>query len=156
MKIKILLPLIVALLLGYLFGYFVFEQYDKKPLLTFKPKTTVYFLQQGVYSNLESMTDNTRRIENYIYIKDGDYYKTYVAITSDSNNINKLKELFIALGNDIYVKELPINNNQFISILKQYDLLLNQVTDYEGITTITKEVLLKYKELEVANGSFIN
>lgn len=156
MKLKIIIPLIIAIGIGYFFGQIIFNQYNKNITDVFNEGTKVYFLQQGVYTTPESMEKQTTKVKNYIYTKDKKYYRTYVAITKDSSNVNKLKDLFVKLGNDIYVKETTINNSDFISLLTQYDKLIQKTTDSNSIVDITKEVLIKYKELVADNGKNLN
>lgn len=153
MKLKFIFPLIIAILIGYGFGKLVFNNYSKNINDVFSESSKVYFLQQGVYSSIKTMENNTTQVANYIYEKDGNYYKTYVAITKNADNINKLKETFNNLGNDIYVKEMIITNKTFLDLLKQYDDLISLSNDNSNILSITKQVLTKYKELVVDNGS---
>ncbi len=149
MNIKMLIYILFSILIGYLFGKIIFNQYDKNMIDVFNDKVTLYFLQQGVYTTPESMEEHTKNLKNYVYMKDNNYYRVYAAITKDAENVNKLKEYFIDKGNDIYVKEIAISNDKFISILDQYDTLLNNTTDEDKINNIIKQTLIKYQELVV-------
>ncbi len=155
MKLKMFGSIIFSILLGYLFGKVIFNQYDKNLLDAFKEKTPVFFLQQGVYSSIDSLEKNTKNIRNYVYVKDNNYYRVYVAITRNPENVNKLKEMFTKKGNDIYVRELEVSNKEFINILDQYDKLTKLTSDENNINKIIKETLIKYQEL-VVNGKVIN
>jgi len=155
MKLKMFGSIIFAIFLGYVFGKVIFNQYNKNLLDVFIEKTPVFFLQQGVYSSVESLEENTKNLKNYVYVNDNNYYRVYVAITRDSENINKLKEMFVKKGNDIYVKELEVSNKEFINILEQYDKLIKLTTDEASVDNIIKETLIKYQEL-VVNGKIID
>jgi predicted nucleotide-binding protein (sugar kinase/HSP70/actin superfamily) len=156
MRVKMFIPIILSILVGYLFGNIIFKKYNHNIIDVFNETTKVYFLQQGVYSSVDSMQKNTKSLKNYIYTKDNNYYRVYVAITKDVENANKLKEIFTNLGNDIYVKEMSVSNNNFVNILEQYDKLINATDDSNSIIDIVKEILVKYKELVVGNEQVIN
>ena len=155
MKIKMFVYIAFSIILGSLFGQMIFKQYNNNLVDVFKEATILYFLQQGVYSTVQSMEDNTKNLKDYVYIKDNNYYRVYAAITKDIENITKLKEYFNSKGNDIYVKEMAENNKTFLNILGQYDKLIKTANNDESMTNIIKEVLIKYKEL-VVNGEVVN
>ena len=149
MKIRMFGSILLAIICGYIFGKIIFNEYNHNILNVFNEKETVYFLQQGVYSTVSSMEKNTKTLKNYIYSKEDDYFKVLAAITKDEQNATKLKEFFIALGNDIYIREVKLSNRAFINILEQYDKLLALTDDHNNINNIVKEVLSQYQELVV-------
>lgn len=153
MKLRFILPIIISILIGYGFGKIIFNNYTQNIDQVFSESSKIYLLQQGVYSSVKTMENNTTKVANYIYQKDGNYYKTYVAITKDIDNVNKLKETFKELGNDIYVKEMTVNNKPFLDMLEQYDSLISLSNDTTNVLSITKQVLTKYKEMVVDSGS---
>lgn len=154
MKLKFIIPLICAILIGFLLGKFMFNQYDSKTSLktVFNDKSkSIYFIQQGVYSSKESMETNVSNFTSYIYdVKDNKYY-VYVGMTGNKENVSKLEGYFKKMGYDIYVKEFNIDNNAFLESLSQYDELLLQTSDEKAIKTIENQVLSKYEEL-IQNG----
>jgi hypothetical protein len=151
MKIKFIFSIFLSVIIGYLFGQILFNQYNNRIIDAFNEKYTVYFLQQGIYSNKETMEANTESLPSYVYIKEKNHYKVYVGITSDPDNLEKLKEIFLNMGNDIYVKEENISDLEFMETLKQYDNLLKETntatTSIDDILAIEKQVLSKYEEL---------
>ena len=147
---KFIFPLISAILIGFLLGKFMFNQYDYKSSIktVFNDKSEmVYFIQQGVYSSLESMEKNVTDFNYYIYdVIDGKYY-VYVGMTKNKDNVSKLEGYFKNMGYIIYVKEFKIDNNEFLTVLTQYDELLLQTEDSKAIKTIQNQILAKYEEL---------
>ncbi|MDD2489936.1 MAG: hypothetical protein PHY26_01610 [Bacilli bacterium] len=141
----------LAIIIGFIYGKLLFDQYDKELEAAFKKTSVIYILQQGVYSSLDNVEKNTTKLDYYIVDKDNEYYRVYVGITQNKNNVPKIKEIYTKLGNDIYVRELTNNNQAFLEILTQYDLLLEPVTDEEQISQIEKQVLAKYEELVIEN-----
>ncbi|MDD4298257.1 MAG: hypothetical protein PHS98_01310 [Bacilli bacterium] len=144
---RILIPLCSAIIIGLILGKYFFSQYENKINPVFKDDETIYVLQQGVYSTMENVEKYTTKLDYYIVHHDGEYYRVYVAITHNKNNINRLEEYFIKRGNDIYVRELLTNNMEFLEILKQYDLLLQSSSGDNELIQIEKQVLSKYEEL---------
>lgn len=154
MKIKLgfLIPMLAAILIGYLCGEIVYGQY-KKNVTTFNETNQAYFLQQGVYSSNESMLTNTKELTDFLDIKENDKYYVYVGITKNSENAQKLKEIYTKKGNDIYIKELSITNPDFISMLIEYDNLIANTNDINQILAIEKSVLSIYEELVLNYGN---
>lgn len=142
-----LVPVILSLVIGFLSSKFMFNQYDYKTEVTsvFNRGEKIYFLQQGVYSSIDSMKDSMKDVSYYIYSFVDNKYYTYVGITKNYENAEKLKGYFKSLGYDIYVKEIYENNSSFLSVLKNYDTLLYNSSDKEVISAILKEVLLEYE-----------
>ena len=65
----------------------------------------------------------------------------------NEQNVNKLKEFFIANGYNIYVKKFNIANTTFLTVLEQYDIMLEQAPDTSSYSAICGQVLAKYEEL---------
>lgn len=146
---KYLTTFFLALLIGLVIGRFILNQYtfEGRIVPTFKSQETGYFIQQGVYSSKESMEDSTSSLPYYIYnIEDNKYY-VYVGITLNKENVDKLKGYYENLGYTTYVKEFNISNDNFLTVLKQYDSLLKESSDEEVIGTVCSQVLNKYEEL---------
>lgn len=146
---KIIIPILLAAIIGFGLGYFMVRQYDG--LRTIIPVNAeskpLYFVQQGVYSTLENVQNNTTDFPNYIYqLEDGKYY-VYIAITKSEENAKKIKEYYAEKGYVTYIKQIKIKNQEFINNLEQYDALLSQTTDTSTIPTICTQILTKYKEL---------
>ena len=145
--------IVVCIAVGFLMGQFMFNQYHKEEKLSTIPvvqtEEKLYFLQQGVYSNLDSMKQNLTDFEYYTYTeKDGKYY-VYVAIIKSEENMEKLKGFFNQKGYDIYVKEISITSAAFLEVLNQYEQLLKGTDDEKTIQAACTQILAKYEELVV-------
>ena len=145
--------IIVCIAVGFLMGEFMFKQYRKEEknqtLPTMQVEETLYFLQQGVYSNLENMKQNLTEFEYYTYIeKDGKYY-VYIGITKSKETMEKLKNFFNQKGYDIYVKEIAVKSTAFLEVLDQYEQLLKGTDDEKTIEAACTQILAKYEELVV-------
>jgi len=146
MKNRIIIPTIISLAVGSYLGYIIFNQYkNNETISTFNEEIKVYFLQQGVYSNIENIEKNTTMISDYIYFKDNEQYKVYVGITTNSDNAQKIKQIFNNKNYDIYIKEMTILDKSFVEKLKQYDELISTTNDEAVILGILKQILSEYE-----------
>ena len=146
---KYIVPIVSALLVGFLLAKFMIDQYDKKESLTtvFNKYETLYFVRQGIYSSKESMEKNMTDFAYYIYNQNEDKYYTYIGITKNEQNLEKLKGFFEKMGYITYIEEFTVDSNAFIEILTQYDNLLLETNDESVIKAICSQVLSKYEEL---------
>ena len=107
-------------------GYVMFNGYkveETKPVSISSKIDKLYFIQIGVYSNLEEMKQKLSNLENYTYTKEKELYHVYVGITKKEENKKKLEEYF--------------------------DNLLKETNDEKAIETICNQILNKYEELVV-------
>lgn len=141
-----LLTILLSILIGFLLTKFTFNQYETDYNLTtvFNSSEEVTFLKLGIFDKLDNID-----ITNYIYNTIDNKYHVYIGITKDKENIKKIKELYKETEYDITETTISIDNKEFIEILTQYDLLLNEVTDFEVIKTISTSILSKYEELVI-------
>ena len=144
---------LIAVIIGITIGKYVYDSYGKEKIKdVFKYKNeNVYMLQYGVYSTEENMINNTKHLKNYFYFKDNDGYHAIIGITKNEN----LKEKIInscEINENIYMKKVNIDNNEFITLLDQYDNLIKDTDDKVTIFNAQKQVLSKYEELILQNG----
>lgn len=152
---KYILPILLALLTGLILGRFVLNQYSFEGKIISTANTTkqAYFIQQGVYSSKESMESNVTDFPYYIYMIDNDKYYVYIGITFLEENMNKIKGYYEQKGYNTYVKQINISDDDFITVLEQYDSLLRESNDTEVIGTVCSQVLNKYEELVLGSDS---
>lgn len=140
MKIKILIYIMVSILAGYLVGSFLFSNKANAVVNT----NIAYFIQDGVYTDSSSF--NTKDYSK-ILVQEDDKYYSYVGITLSSDNANKIKEYYDYIGTPTYIKEVTLNNPNFISSLSEYDNLLSS-SNGEEMLGILKVILATYEEIE--------
>ncbi len=146
---KILISMCCSIFLGFLMGSYIFHEYDSKVQIksTFsEQKETVYFLQLGVYSDIEKVKQQAEIFHNYIYTEENDKYHVYVGMTLNKKNAEKIKELLEKKGYTIYVKDMILTEKTFIDQLKQYDLVLEKTTEEEAIFKVLEKILNAYKD----------
>ena len=145
---KYLFPIFVSLILGTFMAYFIIRQYENMPALAVSSEAeTLYYIQRGVYTDMNGMTDSMKDFTHYIYNVEDNQYYAYIGITTSKENALKIQNYYKSLGYDTFLKEKITDNDDFISILKQYDELLSKTDDNESIKVICNQVLAKYEEL---------
>lgn len=145
MKLKVIIPMVAAILLGSFCGKFVFQQYEKNESV-FQDAGIVYFLQQGVYTSTDSVAQNTDELSDFLTTtEDGKYY-VYVGITSKEENANKVKEAYQKENIELYIKPVVVSNKEFLNNLEQYDILLSACNTLDEMNAVLKTVVASYQE----------
>lgn len=121
--------------------------YKEKLVNTFSEGKTYYFIQEGVYSSKEIMTENTKDIQVKTVDTLNNKYYVYLGITRDNNNAKKIKDIYEKKGYQIYIKEQNLSNEEFYNNVTQFDILVNSTDKASEILTIEEVVLANYEEL---------
>ncbi len=121
--------------------------YKEKLVNTFSEGKTYYFIQEGVYSSKEIMTENTKDIQVKTVDTLNDKQYVYLGITRDNNNAKKIKDIYEKKGYQIYIKEQNLSNEEFYNNVTQFDILVNSTDKESEILTIEEVVLANYEEL---------
>ena len=144
---KYLLTIIVSLLVGFLLSFYMLKEYESVNIIpVFNVKETAYLVQQGVYSSMESMQENTSHLSDYIYSVIDNMYYVYIGISLESDNVNKIQEYYKSKDTKTIIKTTTISDNDLINSLRQYDMVLKETNEEETIKEIIKQTLSKYKE----------
>ena len=140
MKRKILLPILLAIVFGYLCANYVYALYKEED-----NTTNVYFLQEGVYKSLESV-EELKNLPSKLILKEDDKYYVYVGITSSLDQAKMIKNIYENNNINLYIKEKIIDNDSFLSELEQYDILLKNAKSFEEINNVFETVVATYEE----------
>ena len=150
---KYLFTFLSAIIIGFFLANFFLKQYDDfDGIKVSGTGETIYFIQYGVFSSLESLEENTVALQNYIYNKQDNLYHVYVGITKLEENTKKIINHYKNLGYDLIIKEFEITDKEFLELLINYDEILKNTTDETVISSVMSQVLMKYEEV-VINGS---
>lgn len=151
MKKTTILYILGAILIGVFIGKYVYNGYQNETKEAFKDMNeNIYLLQYGVYSSNDSMVENTKNLKDYFYYIENNKYHVIIGVTMDKDLKDKIKNAN-SVDNDIYIKKVSINNDEFIESLKQYDNLIKNTEDKTTILTAEKQILSKYEELIINN-----
>ena len=144
---KYLLTIIISLLVGFLLSFYMLKEYESIDIIpVFNTKETAYLVQQGVYSSMESMQENTSHLTDYIYSVIDNMYYVYIGISLENDNVGKIQEYYKNKDINTIIKTTTISDNDLINSLKQYDMVLKETSEEETIKEIIKQTLSKYKE----------
>ena len=145
--------IVCAIVIGVSLSYIFLRQYnDYNGIKVVSLTDSVYFIQYGVFSNKQSMEENTINLQNYVYNIDSDKYYVYVGITRSEDNKEKIFNYYKNIGYDTIVKEYGISNKDFLEKLKSMDDILSNTDDVTTISSIINKTLEMYEEV-VINGS---
>ena len=139
-----------TIILGMFLGTYIYKASKLETENTFKEETSVYMLQYGVYSSIQSMKDSTVNLSDYFFFKDNDGYHAIIGIVINKNLSDKIRDSY-NIKDNIYIKEVKVSNMEFIENLKQYDLLVESLNDNNAILSAEKQILSKYEELVLNN-----
>lgn len=143
---NIVVPIICAVLLGYLCASFIFNQYGVNSLV-FHDNGNIYYLQCGAFTTQEESKKNIKGIEEKITVKEGEKYYSYIGMTTNSEIAKNIQKMYQERGIDIYIKNGYIENDDFISQLNQYDVLLEASKNIEEVNSVLKTVLATFDEI---------
>ena len=145
MKIfKILIPIALSIVIGYFFGTFIYDQYDES-LMAFSDSKVIYFLQQGVFSNNNSLNDDISNLDVHLVEEENDKYYVYVGLTSSYELAEKIKSIYKDNGYSLYIKEKNITNKSFINEIAEYDKLINSSNDFGTLNKVLSAVVDSYE-----------
>ena len=150
---KYLFTFFVAIIIGFFLSNFFLKQYDDyNGIKVSNTGENLYFVQYGVFSNLESLEENTISLQNYVYNKQDNLYYVYVGITKLEENAKKIVNYYKNKGYETIIKEYGITNQRFLDILLNYDEVLKNTNDETVISSILNQTLAKYEEVVINGG----
>lgn len=156
MKWYTALSVVFAVVVGFLMGKFMLNQYNSEyelaPVFN-QNSDQYYFLKQGEYDTFDDMEKNMMGFDYYIYEEKDGKFITYVGITKDYENMIKIQGYFTNAGYTIYVTDVHFNNDGFSILMDQYDQMLRETEDNQTIKEICSQVLAKYEELVLNSDS---
>lgn len=149
MKKKVL-SILFAIIFGLLIGKGIINKYDNNAIVAAKTfDNEVYAILYGSYNSLKEVDENTRELDKYIYIEEGNLYYVYLALTKTKENAVKFKNIYKDLNNKVSIVKINIDNNEFILNLEEYEKLLNETTDKNSLIIIENQILACYLDTVV-------
>lgn len=131
--------LLIAISLGFIFGEVIYSDYKKN---LDNSKYNAYLVQIGSFKDDPEVDPS-----DYLVLKEDGIYNVYAGITTKLSNATKIKDLYESENIDTVIKPTVIDNVEFISNLKQYDLLLQEVENKDNLISINDVIISKYEEL---------
>ena len=148
MKKNFWIPLIVAIVLGFVSAQIVYSTYRNN---LSSSSYNAYLLQIASFENVDSISSDMKNNTDYLIVNENNMYNVYVGITTDLSNANKIKNIYEKKDIEVYIKPTVINNIEFVSNLEQYDLLISEVENDDNLISISDVVLSSYEEIVLGN-----
>lgn len=144
MKFKVLIPIFCSILLGFLFGKIIFNEYNKNTINVFEEKERIYFVKINSYD----IEDNIEIAENnYLVILENEIYNIYGGITKNKNIAEKVKECYNKTYKNVTIEERSVDNDSFLNILNEYDKIATIALSTDDLINIEKIIISNYKEM---------
>lgn len=145
---KTILWILLAGISGIILGRLTFNKYENLTVEnTIKLDDGVYMLKYGTYDSFDLMINDMSSIERFVYIKENEKYKVYIAISKSMDNINKIKKIYDNKNNNLEIEQVNIDNNEFILNLDEYEKLLDACEDEKSILIVVNQILSCYEKL---------
>ncbi len=142
MNKKFIISIIVVIVLGIVSAKSVYSLSEN-----INKKNTYYFLQLGVYDDMDSLSKDTKNIDDKLVLKENDKYYVYVGISKEKDNLKRISNLYKDYGYNLLIKEKIIMNEEFCINLEQFDKLLKNTKDLEESKKIMAVILSSYQEM---------
>lgn len=136
----------IFLVSGLVVGNNLYNKVDLSTIQVFNEKNNYYLLQEGVYSNKETMQSETRDLNPKVYEEKNGKYYVYVGITGNKDNAEKIENIYKESGFNIKINEINIKDEEFISNIKQLDILIENTNNQDEILTIEEVVLSNFNK----------
>lgn len=143
---KLLYTCLFTIIVSVLFGNYIFLSYKKsieKIVNASISSEKIYMLLYGSYNSLDKVKNIN--LDNYILEEENGFYKVYVGITKNEENLKKLREIYKEKGNIIYVREKYISNLELIDYIMNSESNFDNISN-EEILSIENNIINKYKE----------
>lgn len=145
---KTILWILLAGISGIILGRLTFNKYENLTVEnTIKLDDGVYMLKYGIYDSFDLMINDMSSIERFVYIKENEKYKAYIAISKSMDNINKIKKIYDNKNYNLEIEQVNIDNNEFILNLDEYEKLLDACEDEKSILIVVNQILSCYEKL---------
>lgn len=136
----------IFLVSGLVVGNNLYNKVDLSTIQVFNEKNNYYLLQEGVYSSKETMQSETRDLNPKVYEEKNGKYYVYVGITGNKDNAEKIENIYKESGFNIKINEINIKDEEFISNIKQLDILIENTNNQDEILTIEEVVLSNFNK----------
>ena len=146
----VIIPLLFAVTLGFYGAHIAYQFYQFKKTITDK-SFNAYALQYGVYTSAATLEKNLSKLDDYVVSQEDGKYYIYLGFTTNYNNLSKMRRIYEDQDMEVYTKQMNISNSEFVSSLKQFDVLLANVESDEDIKSVNEAILSSYNEMILGN-----
>lgn len=135
-------PYILAILLGIIFGYYMFD--GEIHLSNILNKSDYVGFQIGVYNDIETAEKIKKRFDGSVLIQDEELFRVYYAILHNDKNIELMERHLQEENINYYLKDLEINDMSLISELSSIENLMDDASG-SLFLELNKKILSSYE-----------
>ena len=114
-RMKKVIPYVISLILGTIFGYLVFEKTDFNIKEVFGEYEEVTGFQLGVFNDIEVAKEFKNKYTPSVILKDDDVYRVYYSILKDDDVIAKMEDYLSLKEISFYKKKIIVHDADLIS-----------------------------------------
>jgi len=135
-------PYVLAIVLGIIFGYYMFD--GEFHISNILKKSDYIGFQIGVYNDFESAEKIKNKFEGSVLIQDEELYRVYYAILHNDKNIQMMERHLQEKNINYYLKELEINDMSLISEFNSIESLMDDASN-SLFLELNKKILTSYE-----------
>ena len=120
-RMKKVIPYVISLILGTIFGYLVFEKTDFNIKEVFGEYEEVTGFQLGVFNDIEVAKAFKNKYTPSVILKDDDVYRVYYSILKGDDVIAKMEDYLSLKEISFYKKKIIVHDADLISAINTYE-----------------------------------
>jgi hypothetical protein len=142
---KFFLTVLFSLLLGGIFGFYIYKKMNKNnsPILPTISTMEVYAIQGGIFNDYDNALTLATRYSGIVVPSD-DKYRVYLGIATSNNGLSLMKNYYDHLGLSYYVKQIDVTA-AFLDKLNTDEELLTATTE-DNYQPIINDILKEYEK----------
>lgn len=118
---KKIMPYVISLILGTVFGYLVFDRTDFDIKEVFGEYEEVTGFQIGVFNDLSVAREFKGRYSSSVVLEDDDVYRVYYSILKSDDVVSKMEDYLSDRQISFYKKKLVIHDGELIKAINTYE-----------------------------------
>lgn len=131
---KIIITVVSALLVGVLFGVLYFKNTKENIAEALSLDNEAIAFQVGVYKDIENAKKEVKKYPSGVIIIDREFYRIFIAISNNSEVINKLKTYYDSKKINYYLKNIVIKD-EFVESFNSYQEVLLKTSSYDEVNS---------------------
>ena len=118
---KKIMPYIISLVMGTIFGYFVFDKTDFNIKEVFGDYEEVTGFQLGVFNDIKVAREFRDKYVPSVIFQDDDVYRVYYSILKDDEVVSKMEDYLSSKEISFYKKKITVHDADLISAIHTYE-----------------------------------
>lgn len=140
---KKILPYILSLVLGTVFGFILFQNNGSDIKRVFKEEVKATGFQLGVFNSIDLAREYQKKFPTSIIMNDDDVYRVYISILTNNKTISKMEEYLNNNKIAFYKKDIVVSDSSLIKALNNYEK--NMLDGSEStFTSLNKLIMESY------------